>query len=88
MNTHPLDDLDCIAFISIKLHSNSGVSISGNVGDTKLALQLIDAARDAVKNQLKQRSEIVIPNRDVVAAPNLPVLPRGDMRPEDRGDIP
>ena len=84
------DDLDCVAFISIKLHSNGGCSISGNIGDVKLALQMIDAARDAVKNQIKQRDEIVIPNRDVVAqqSPLFPTLPRGDMRPEDRGDSP
>lgn len=84
------DDLDCVAFISIKLHANGGCSISGNIGDVKLALQMIDAARDAVKNQIKQRSEIVIPNRDVVAKqdPAYPTLPRGDMLPEDRGDAP
>ena len=84
------DDLDCVAFVSIRLHSNGGVSISGNIGDTKLALQMIDAARDAVNNQRVRRHEIIIPNRDVEAKqdPGFPTLPRGDMRPEDRGDTP
>jgi len=84
------DDLDCVAFISIKLHANGGCSISGNVGDKKLALQLIETARDAIRNQVKERPEIIIPNRDVEAQqdPAFPTLPRGDMRPEDRGDVP
>jgi hypothetical protein len=88
--THPLDDLDCVAFISIKLHSNSAVSISGNVGDKRLALQLIAAARDAINNQVKERNAIIIPNRDVDVeqSPAFPTLPRGDMKPEDRGDVP
>jgi len=88
--THPLDDLDCVAFVSIKLHTNGGLSISGNIGDTKLALQMIDGARDAVKNRIKNRNEIVIPNRDVETEqhPTFPTLPRGDMKPEDRGDTP
>ena len=84
------DDLDCVAFVSVKLHSNGGISVSGNIGDTKLAIQMLDAARDAVKNQAKQRNEIIIPNRDVDARqdPAFPTQPRGDMRPEDRGDAP
>lgn len=82
--------LDVVAFISIKLHSNGAMSISGNIGDVKLALGMIDHARDSIKNQLKQKNEIVIPNRDVVTPqdPNFPTLPFGDMDPKDRGDLP
>ena len=84
------DDLDCVAFISIRLHSNGSCAISGNIGDTKLALQMIDAARDAVKHQHARRNEIIIPNRDVEADQDhaFPTIPRGDMRQEDRGDAP
>ena len=80
--------LDCVASITIKHHSSGALSVEGNIGDTKLALQMIDAARDAVKHQLRDKSEIVIPNRDVEAKQNqkFPTLPLGDMRPEDRGD--
>ncbi len=82
--------LSVVASISIKLHDNGGLSVSGNIGDVKLALQMLDAARDSVKNQLKQRSEIVVPNRDVEATQDsrYPTKPLGDMRPEDRGDLP
>lgn len=84
----PTHDLNCVASITIKLHANGSLSTSGNIGDTRLALQMIDSARDAVKNQLKSRDEIVVPNRDVDAHqdPRFPTLPLGDMRPEDRGD--
>jgi hypothetical protein len=85
-----MDDLDCVAFVSIRLHSNGAISVSGNIGDTKLAVQMLDAARDAVNNQAKRRDEIVIPNRDVDVKQNnaFPTLPRGDMPQEDRGDFP
>ncbi len=83
-----IDPLDVVAQIGIKLHANGAMSISGNIGDAQLAIQMIDAARDAVKNQLKRRDEIIVPNRDVVVKqhPDYPTLPLGDMKPEDRGD--
>lgn len=81
-------ELDVVASIAIKLHANGSMSTSGNIGDVRLALQMLDAARDAVKNQLARRERIVIPSRDVVAqqSPAYPTLPLGDMRPEDRGE--
>lgn len=82
------EGLDCVAAITLKLHSNGAMSVSGNIGDAKLALQMLDAAKDAVRNQLKARDQIIIPSRDVVAVqdPAFPTKPMGDMRPEDRGD--
>lgn len=83
-----MGDLDVVAQLGIKLHASGALSISGNVGDKKLALQMIDAARDAIKNQIRDQSKIVVPNRDVETDqhPAFPTLPLGDMRPEDRGD--
>jgi hypothetical protein len=80
--------LDCVASIKIELMSNGAMSVSGNIGDVKLALQMLDAARDSVKNQIKERDKIVIPNYDVDTTqdPAFPTKAFGDMRPEDRGD--
>lgn len=81
-------NLDSVASITIHLHSNGALSVSGNIGDTRLALQMLDHARDAVKNQRKDQNKIILPNRDVDAPQDsrYPTLPLGDMRPEDRGD--
>lgn len=84
-----MNDLDVVAQIGIKLHANGALSTSGNIGDKRLALQMLDAARDAIKNQIRDQAKIVIPNRDVDADqhPAFPTLPLGDMRPQDRGDL-
>ena len=84
-----MDPLDVVAKITISLHSGGAMSISGNIGDVKLALGMIDHARDAVKHQMRDREEIVVPNRDVAVyqAPEFPTCAFGDMRPEDRGDL-
>ena len=84
----PFDPLGVVAQIGIKLHANGALDITGNIGDVKLALQMIDSARDAIKSQLRPKNEIVIPNRDVVVQqhPAYPTLPLGDMAPGDRGD--
>ena len=80
--------LDCVASLKIELMSNGAMSVSGNIGDAALALQMLDAAKDAVRHQTRDREKLVIPNRDVVVAQNpaYPTLPLGDMAPEDRGD--
>ena len=63
---------DTVATISIRLHANGAMSISGNIGDKSLALKMLDHARDAVLAQVRDRSELVIE--------------RGDMRLDERGD--
>jgi hypothetical protein len=83
-----MNPLDSVASIKITLHANGAIDVAGNIGDVKLALGMLDAARDAVKHQVRDRNQIIIPNRDVDAqqSPAFPSLPLGDMRPEDRGD--
>lgn len=66
-----------VARLVIDLHDDGGLSVSGNVGDVHLATQMLDHAREAVRNQLKQKTEIVIPNRDVVASPDESRFPLG-----------
>lgn len=73
---------DVIAFLQIALTAGGGIAVSGSLGDKKLALMLLDHARDAINAQVKDAPEIVIPNRDVVVAhhPAFPTKPLGDTR--------
>lgn len=78
-----MNPLDVVARITISLHANGQMDISGNVGDKKLALGMIDSAREAVAHQLRPEDgkQLIIPSRDVVAPQheNYPTLPVGDM---------
>jgi hypothetical protein len=72
---------DLIAYIQISYYASGEMSVSGNIGDKRLALQLLDHAKDAVNNQLRPEDQLVIPNKDVVIAQheNYPTLPAGDL---------
>ena len=51
-----------VARITIALWDNGGVSISGNIGDERLAKQMIDAARDAVaSHHAKAKGKVIVP---------------------------
>ena len=62
------------------------MSIEGNIGDVRLALGMLDSAREAVSRRLGRPSilepggaAIEVPSADVVASPSplYPVRPRG-----------
>ena len=78
-----LNPLDVVATITLSLHANGAMDISGNIGDKRLALGMIDAAREAIKHQLRPEDDksLILPARDVEAMqhPNYPTLPVGDM---------
>ena len=86
----PFNPLDQVAFIKVELLADGGLSITGNIGDAKLALSMIAHAHDEMKKQLVKKLEkrIIIPNRDVDVRqdPAYPTRPLGDMKPEERGD--
>lgn len=86
----PANAGDCVAFITIKIFADGSMSTAGNIGDKKLALAMLDHAKDAVRGHGRPRSEIITPNRDVVVeqSPGYPTRPLGDMAPGDRGDAP
>jgi hypothetical protein len=77
---------DVVAYIAITLYGGGQMSVSGNIGDVKLALQMLDHARDAVGNQLKLRTSegLFLPNRDVDISPHpaFPLIPHGDVPDE------
>lgn len=80
--------LDAVANISVTLYGNGEMSISGNIGDVKLALQMLDHARDAVNNQWRQRAPdgLLLPPRDVEVSPHpgFPLTQYADVPPELR----
>lgn len=84
--------LDRIAYIAISLYGDGSMSTSGNIGDKRLALQLLDHARDAIKGQLERNpySGLLVPPRDVDVTPD-PLYPAlveaGDVAPELRARL-
>ena len=71
-----------VAEITLHLHDNGAMSIQGNVGDVRLALGMIDSARDAISHRLGRPSilephgaGLALPSRDVIAPANERVYP-------------
>lgn len=71
-----------VANITLLLHDNGAMSIEGNVGDVNLALGMMDSAREVISHRLGRPSllephgaGLVLPNKDVLAAPNERVYP-------------
>jgi hypothetical protein len=77
-----------VAYLHLRLFDNGAMGIEGNVGDVKLALGMIDAAREAIANRLgkpsilePQGAGLVVPNYDVPVTPNetvYPLVAKGD----------
>jgi hypothetical protein len=83
---------DRIAYIALSLYGDGAMSISGNIGDKKLALQMLDHARDTIANQLKVNpySGLLVPPQDVQVVPNPaypPLVAAGDVPPELRARL-
>lgn len=80
--------MDAIANISVTLYGGGEMSISGNIGDVKLALTMLDHARDAVNNQWQRRDRdgLLLPpsNVDVPVHPGFPLTQNADVAPELR----
>ena len=71
------------------------MSISGNIHDTKLALQMLDHARETIAGRLPRQSAVIVPHNDVAVTPSsgFPALTQyGDVAPELvpklRGSVP
>ena len=83
---------DRIAYIALSLYGNGAMSISGNIGDKRLALQMLDHARDTILGQLERtpHSGLLLPPRDVDIAPDphYPALiEAGDVSPALRARL-
>lgn len=84
--------LDRIAYIAISLYGGGAMSISGNIGDKRLALQMLDHARDTIAGQLERHpySGLLVPPRDVEVKPSAmypPLVEAGDVAPELRARL-
>jgi hypothetical protein len=83
---------DRIAYIALSLYGGGAMSISGNIGDKRLALQMLDHARDTIRGQLEAHpySGLLVPPRDVVVTPD-PLYPalieNGDLPPDLRAHL-
>lgn len=80
--------MDAIANISVTLYGNGGLQISGNIGDVRLAMMMLDHARDAVNNQWQRRDRngLLLPPSDVAVPvhPGFPLTQNADVPPELR----
>jgi hypothetical protein len=72
---------DRIAYIALSLYGNGAMSISGNIGDLKLAIQMLDNARAALNSQWahKRTPGIIVPGCDVEVSPTFPLVAHGDV---------
>lgn len=84
----PPQPLDVVAWVTVRLHQSGTISTSGTVGDKKMALHLLDQAKDAIKGRVPDPTPagLVIPGRDVAVMPSVPTRDVGDMAPGERGD--
>lgn len=81
----PIAQPSVVASITLLLHDDGSLQIAGNVGDVKLALGMIDAAREAVSHRMGKPSllepwgaGLEVPNKDVPVTPNEKIYPLGE----------
>lgn len=67
-----------VARIVLDLFDDGALSVSGNVGDKKLATDMLDAARAAVDGKLR-KSRLIVPYADVQAVPDERNFPLGEV---------
>ena len=80
---------DRIAYIALSLYGDGAMSISGNIGDQKLALQMLDHAAYTIRERLHRNpyAGLILPPTEthVVPSPEYPSLVAvGDLPPELR----
>lgn len=76
----------CVAWITLRLHDNGAMSVSGTIGDRAFARHLLAQAIDALPLSSVTEGGIVVPNRDVTAQAYPGLKPVGDIPEADRGD--
>lgn len=82
----PPHELDVTAFVTVRLHAHGGLSVSGHIGDPAFARTLLQHGMDAIGRQSRERSSIIVPNRDTDADTALPLREWSTMAPHERGD--
>jgi hypothetical protein len=74
-----------VAQITLVLMDDGSMGIEGNIGDVRVALGMIDGAREAIARQLGKPTilephgaGLVVPNCDVPVTPNEAIYPLGN----------
>jgi len=73
---------DCVAYVMVQYLSDGSLRTSGHIGDKKLAMALLNNAKEAISRLSRpEESGLVVPAMDVEAMqhPSYPVKPVGDM---------
>lgn len=73
---------DCVAYVLVQYMTDGTMKTSGHIGDKRLAVALLQNAKEAIKGQPRpEESGLIIPARDLEAIqhPNYPTQPVGDM---------
>ena len=87
MNIVPPQPLDVVAWVTIRLHANGSLSTQGTIGDKRMALHMLDQARDSIKRQVPDDKAVVLASAaDVDIMPALPTRDMGDIPFAERGD--
>lgn len=63
---------DRIAYIALSLYGDGAMSISGNIGDQKLALQMLDHAAQTIRERLRvnPHAGLILPPSEVNVTPS------------------
>lgn len=85
-NVPPPHPDNVVQWVTVRLHQDGAVSTQGTIGDKKMAIHLLDIARDAIRGQVPEEGKLFIPNRDVEVMPSLPTRDMGNIPIGERGD--
>lgn len=73
---------DEVAFLKVTKYGDDALAVDGNVGDTALAVWMLEQALDAARSRLyRERATVLVPTRDmdpISHHPRFPVIPLGD----------
>ena len=62
--------LDAVAHINVTLYGDGSMATQGNIADIKLALSMLDHAKDAIRGQFyPKETKLIVPKYDVDIAP-------------------
>lgn len=84
----PPQDPDTVAYITVRMMSSGALRIDGHILDKRMALQLIDHAREVIASRPDPAQPVMVPSRDIDVRPSdyIPLTAYGDMLPHERGD--
>jgi hypothetical protein len=62
--------LDAVAHINVTLYGDGSMATQGNIADIKLAMAMLDHAKDAIRGQFyPKETKLIVPSYDVTIEP-------------------